>query len=84
LPLIKKGIRRHGYAYDVNNEEVVTYLIYQIKKDIGIIDVLINNAGIIKLIPMTEMSVADFRKVIDIDLNAPFYYFKGDDTRDDK
>ena len=31
-----------------------------------------NNAGIIKRIPMCEMSAADFRKVIDVDLNAPF------------
>ena len=31
-----------------------------------------NNAGIIKRVPMTEMSAEDFRKVVDIDLNAPF------------
>jgi gluconate 5-dehydrogenase len=37
-----------------------------------VIDILVNNAGIIKRIPMVEMSAADFRKVIDVDLNAPF------------
>ena len=35
-------------------------------------DVLVNNAGIIKRIPMTEMSVEDFRQVVDIDLIGPF------------
>ena len=37
---------------------------------------LVNNAGIIKRIPMLEMSAADFRKVIDVDLNAPFIVSK--------
>ena len=40
------------------------------------IDVLVNNAGIIKRIPMIEMSAKDFRQVIDVDLNAPFIVAK--------
>ena len=40
------------------------------------IDILVNNAGIIKRVPMTEMTAADFRKVIDVDLNAPFIVSK--------
>ena len=51
-------------------------MIAQIEKEVGIIDILVNNAGIIKRIPMTEMSVEDFRKVIDVDLNAPFIMSK--------
>ena len=47
-------------------------LVQKVKEDVGVIDILVNNAGIIKRIPMTEMSAADFRKVIDVDLNAPF------------
>jgi len=41
-----------------------------------VIDILVNNAGIIRRIPMLEMSAADFRKVIDVDLNAPFIVAK--------
>ncbi|HCE13182.1 MAG TPA: gluconate 5-dehydrogenase, partial [Enterococcus sp.] len=37
---------------------------------------LINNAGIIKRMPMLEMSAADFRQVVDVDLNAPFIVSK--------
>ncbi len=33
-------------------------------------------AGIIKRIPMTEMTAAQFRQVIDVDLNAPFIVAK--------
>lgn len=35
-----------------------------------------NNAGIIKRTPMLEMSVDDFRQVVDIDLNGPFIVSK--------
>ena len=68
----EKGIKAHGYVCDVTNEEGITALVAQIEKEVGVIDILVNNAGIIKRIPMCEMSAADFRKVIDIDLNAPF------------
>ena len=57
---------------DVTNEEQVTALAARIREEVGVIDILVNNAGIIKRIPMCEMSAADFRKVIDVDLNAPF------------
>jgi gluconate 5-dehydrogenase len=40
------------------------------------VDILVNNAGIIKRIPMIEMSAAEFRQVIDVDLNAPFIVSK--------
>ena len=43
-----------------------------IKADLGGVDILMNNAGIIKRIPMTEMSAEDFRQVVDIDLVGPF------------
>ena len=50
----------------------VQALVANVQDEVGIIDMLVNNAGIIKRIPMTEMSADDFRKVIDVDLNAPF------------
>ncbi|PHV70744.1 gluconate 5-dehydrogenase [Sporanaerobium hydrogeniformans] len=70
------GIEAHGYVCDVTNEDQVNAMIAQIEKEVGIIDVLVNNAGIIKRIPMIEMSAQDFRQVIDIDLNGPFIMSK--------
>lgn len=70
------GIKAHGYVCDVTNEDAVNALVAQVEKEVGIIDILVNNAGIIKRIPMCEMSVADFRRVIDIDLNGPFIVSK--------
>ena len=51
-------------------------MLAQIEKDLGTVDVLVNNAGIIKRIPMTEMCVDDFKEVIDIDLVGPFIMAK--------
>ena len=72
----EKGIDAKGYVCDVTNEEAVQALVKQIEEEVGVIDILVNNAGIIRRIPMIEMSAADFRKVIDVDLNAPFIVSK--------
>ena len=68
----QKGVKAHGYVCDVTDESAVQALVAKVRMEVGVIDILVNNAGIIKRIPMTEMSAADFRKVIDVDLNAPF------------
>ena len=68
----EKGIEAKGYVCDVTDEDAVQRLVKQIEKETGAIDILVNNAGIIRRIPMTEMSAEEFRKVIDVDLNAPF------------
>ena len=72
----EKGIKAHGYVCDVTNEEAVQATVAKIREEVGIIDILVNNAGIIKRIPMLEMKAEDFRKVIDVDLNAPFIVSK--------
>jgi gluconate 5-dehydrogenase len=66
------GIEAKGYVCDVTKEDQVQETVRKIKEEVGVIDILVNNAGIIKRIPMIEMSAADFRAVIDVDLNAPF------------
>lgn len=66
------GIEAKGYMCDVTDEEAVKLMVGDIEKSLGTIDILVNNAGIIKRVPMHEMDTADFRRVIDIDLVAPF------------
>ena len=72
----EKGIKAHGYVCDVTNEEQVNELVKKVEEEVGVIDILVNNAGIIKRIPMCDMSAAEFRQVIDVDLNAPFIVSK--------
>jgi gluconate 5-dehydrogenase len=72
----KEGIAAHGYVFDVTDEEAAAKGVAVIEKEVGGIDILVNNAGIIKRIPMLEMSAAEFRQVIDVDLNGPFIMAK--------
>ncbi len=71
-----EGIKAHGYVCDVTDEDAVNTLVETVEKEVGVIDILVNNAGIIKRIPMCEMTAAEFRQVIDVDLNAPFIVSK--------
>ena len=66
------GIKAHGYVSDVTNEEQFVEMVSRIEADVGVIDILVNNASIIKRIPMHEISAKDFRQVIDIDLTGPY------------
>jgi len=72
----EKGIKVHGYVCDVTDEEAVMALIARIEKDVAPVDILVNNAGIIRRIPMHEMESSEFRKVIDVDLVAPYIMAK--------
>ncbi|UOH78082.1 gluconate 5-dehydrogenase [Ornithobacterium rhinotracheale] len=72
----KDGLEAYGYVCDVTDEDAVNELVATVEKEVGVIDILVNNAGIIKRVPMHEMSAAEFRKVIDVDLNAPFIVAK--------
>ncbi|MGY5355946.1 gluconate 5-dehydrogenase [Wenyingzhuangia sp. IMCC45467] len=70
------GINAFGYLFDVTNETQVVDSISKIESEVGDIDILINNAGIIKRTPLVEMEVADFKQVIDVDLVSPFIVSK--------
>lgn len=71
-----KNIKATGFVCNVCDEAGVTTMITEILGKFGTIDILINNAGIIKRMPMCEMSAQDFRQVIDVDLTAPFIMAK--------
>ena len=72
----KIGITAKGYVCDVTKEDQVKAMVEDIVKTYGHLDILVNNAGIIKRIPMTDMAAEDFRKVVDVDLIAPFIVSK--------
>jgi gluconate 5-dehydrogenase len=73
---IDEGFDARGYVCDVTDEEAVQEMVKQVKEEVGPIDIVVNNAGIIKRIPMIEMSAEDFRQVIDVDLTGPFIVSK--------
>ena len=67
-----KGIDARGYICDGTDEKEVAALVRTIEADLGAVDILVNNAGIIRRVPMCDMSAEEYRKVVDIDLVAPF------------
>ncbi|MDR0385176.1 MAG: gluconate 5-dehydrogenase [Prevotellaceae bacterium] len=70
------GIAARGYVCDITNEEAVAETVRKIVSEVGAIDILVNNAGIIKRIPALDMTAAEFRKVIDVDLTGAFIVSK--------
>ena len=70
------GIDARGYVCDVTDEKAVQATVARISAEVGTIDILVNNAGIIRRAPALEMDTDDFRKVIDVDLTAPFIVSK--------
>src|SRR5512133_307782 len=70
------GISARGYVFDVTDEDAVKTHIERITREVGVIDIVVNNGGVIKRIPALEMCAAEFREVIDIDLNGPFIMSK--------
>ena len=71
-----EGLKVHTYVFDVTNDKEVEKHIALIEKEVGPIDILINNAGIIKRVPMEDMESDDFRAVIDVNLVGPFIVSK--------
>ncbi len=73
----KAGIDNvRGYICDVTDEKQVQETVKKINEEVGNINILVNNAGIIKRIPMHEMSRNEFQQVIDVDLVGPFIVSK--------
>ncbi len=70
--IAERGKSFKGYACDFNDREAVHAFANQVKKDIGQVDILINNAGTIMRAPAVEHSDEYWDKVIEVNLNAQF------------
>lgn len=57
---------------DVTNEDDVQGVMTEIAREHGHLDILVNNAGIQLAKPTAEMSTDEWRRVLEVDLTAPF------------
>lgn len=57
---------------DVSDEQQVKAMFAKVIERFGTLDVLVNNAGIQKPCPSHEMEVADFDRVLGVNLRGPF------------
>lgn len=66
------GIKAHGALFDVTETEDVEKGIDKIESDIGPIDVLVNNAGVIRRAPLEEFPDEEWDLVIKTNLTGPY------------
>ncbi len=70
--LREAGLDARGYAFDVTDGPAVASAIARIEREVGPIDVLVNNAGIQRRAPLEQFDTAVWREVLDTNLTAPF------------
>jgi len=67
------GRRCLAVRADVANPEDCNQVVEETVRQLGRVDVLLNNAGIGTAVPATREAPDDFRRVIDINLNGSFF-----------
>ena len=70
--LTEKGWKAKGARVDVSAEEDVKRMVEETINDFGGVDILVNNAGIYPSIPVSQMTLEDFDKVLSVNLKGVF------------
>ncbi len=65
-----------GFAGDITDEAVVEQFAGEVFRDYGVADVLVNNAGISCIRAAEETEARDYRRVLEVNLVAPFLLAK--------
>src|SRR6266851_2209612 len=71
------GVEVEEVLGDISDEGVVARAVDVVRKRWGRADVLVNNAGISFIAPAETVEVAKFRRVLEVNLLAPFLLAKG-------
>jgi NAD(P)-dependent dehydrogenase (short-subunit alcohol dehydrogenase family) len=69
--LEKGGAEVYAQVCNLRIEQDLRHMVRQVEEHYGRIDVLINNAGVIQVGPLENMSVEDFREALDVHYWAP-------------
>jgi NAD(P)-dependent dehydrogenase (short-subunit alcohol dehydrogenase family) len=78
---VVKGLRDRGLeaialALDITDETQVELAVQKMISQHGKIDVLVNNAGTDVTLPVEELTIADWDRVLNVNLRAPFILAK--------
>ena len=68
-----EGLKAHARAFDVGDSAAVDAAVAEIEAEVGPIDILVNNAGTTRRMALTEVSDADWRTVLQTNLDAAFF-----------
>ncbi|MFE2324386.1 SDR family oxidoreductase [Streptomyces sp. NPDC059385] len=66
------GVRAYAHEADVSDEEQVTAMVTRMVEEFGTIDIMVANAGLQRDARVTEMTLAQWQKVIDVNLTGQF------------
>jgi NAD(P)-dependent dehydrogenase (short-subunit alcohol dehydrogenase family) len=72
----ERGAEAMGFAGDIANEAIVERFAGEVFRRFGRVDVLVNNAGISLISPAEKTSAQDYRRVLEVNLVAPFLLAK--------
>ena len=67
------GVKGAYAIADVSNLEQVQAAATKLKEELGLTDILINNAGVGKFAKLVDMDPADFKEIVDINVMGTFY-----------
>lgn len=70
--LVGRGYRASAVECDVSDDESVSRMVDATVREIGGVDLLVNNAGVYPKTPLAETTGADFARVLDINLKGTF------------
>ncbi|MFP4139325.1 MAG: SDR family oxidoreductase [Planctomycetota bacterium] len=70
--LRSEGLSVSGYAFDITDADALEPTVERIEREVGPIDVLVNNAGLQRRGPLETISVDDWRAVIETNLTGAF------------
>jgi NAD(P)-dependent dehydrogenase (short-subunit alcohol dehydrogenase family) len=71
-----EGYKAIALPLDVQDEQQMERVIHKIIIDYGSLDIVINNAGIDVTLPVEEITIEDWDRVITVNLRAPFILSK--------
>ncbi len=71
------GADREELMGDITDEGFVERCVARVRERWGRVDVLVNNAGISFIAPAERVSADDFRRVLEVNLMAPFLLSRG-------
>ncbi|MFF3500810.1 SDR family oxidoreductase [Streptomyces sp. NPDC003247] len=66
------GVRAYAHEADVSDEDQVTAMVARMVEELGTIDIMVANAGLQRDAAVTEMTLAQWQKVIDVNLTGQF------------
>ena len=66
------GVRAYAHEADVSQEKQVADMVSRMVQKFGTIDVMVANAGLQRDAPLTDMTMAQWQKVLDVNLTGQF------------